>query len=157
MFHIPISRWRPQRRREARNSWETEENGYSYCSKVAVRQTDREQGEEHQPELADDTQAEGNPPPASLTFSSAPRRLTMPVLFTSFTVKGIPLLSVQVAPPLSLLRLYHITAYPAVFALNCWHHYFQMGKKNTSSVHVILWYTNCQVFNCLVDEVHTSN
>lgn len=95
--------------------------------RLSYTQTDQ-RGEEHQPRLADDTVVEGNPPPASLTFSSAPHCLTMPVPFTSFTVKGIPLHSGLVTPA-SSHKLHNISFYPAVFEINCWHYYFQMGRN----------------------------
>lgn len=119
--------------------------------RLSYTQTD-ERGEEHQPRLADDTVVEGNPPPASLTFSSAPHCITMPVPFTSFTVKGIPLHSGLVTPA-SSHKLHNISLYPAVFEINCWHCYFQMGRIFFFPMYFMLRNTNCKVFNCFKQTV----
>lgn len=119
MLHIPINSYRSQRRKQDKNVRHREEmhwreKRFSYCCKrLSDRQTERGRASAW---AADVTVAEGNPPPASLTFSSEPHCLTMPVPFTSFTVKGIPLRSALVAPSY-LLRLHHISVYPGVFAL----------------------------------------
>lgn len=71
MFHISVNTFRPQRENAERERIDS--------VTVANCLSDRERRGEHEPGLADDTIAEGNPLPASLTFSSAPHCLTMPV------------------------------------------------------------------------------
>lgn len=80
-------------------------------------------GEGRRPERADGTVAGGNPPPASLTFSSAASPYRSPRLYS---VEGIPLRSALfTASPLLL----HVLAYPLIYAANCQHYYFHSARR----------------------------
>lgn len=76
-----------------------------------------------------DIVAGGNPPLASLTFSSAASPYQSPRLYS---VEGIPLRSALfTTSPL----LHHVPAYPLIFPANCQHYYFHRGRCRNRKRH----------------------